>query len=465
MPKTLLLADDSVTIQKVVGISFANEDVTLVTVSNGDDAIARAREVRPDIVLADVVMPGKSGYEVCETIKADPALGHIPVLLLTGTFEPFDEARARRVRADGHITKPFEAQALVDEVNALLAAARPAAAVPSRPAPAPRATAPAHPAPVRPVAAPEPASSPADDAYDFFDQELTEPGESRGTAITATLVDDDLDVEATSEDEGLGFASELETPAIPVAPASAHPAAAPLAFAPPGRSEGASDRTVAILAEPPASPAVRTLGAADLTTLGVTERAPRAAQFRELATTRILDDLDTAPGFSPPRPAAPVPRSTPPPFGAADDLSPRPQPPLVDPLADVEPGDLADEAVLDPAAGRAFDVSSSDLGDPMEAVGSADLVPAATAAAAPTARVGRDVQAPVSRADFAPMLRERIHETLEKMAWEAFGQITETLVKDALERVEKIAWEVIPRMAETLIQEEIRRLKAGDGES
>ena len=86
MPRTLLLADDSVTIQKVVGISFASEDVALITVDNGDDAIARARELRPDIVLADVVMPGKSGYEVCEAIKSDPDLQHIPVLLLTGTF-------------------------------------------------------------------------------------------------------------------------------------------------------------------------------------------------------------------------------------------------------------------------------------------------------------------------------------------------------------------------------------------
>src|SRR5512134_53454 len=134
MPKTLLLADDSVTIQKVVGISFANEDVVLLTVDNGDDAIVRAKEARPDVVLADVVMPGKNGYEVCQAIKADPTLAHVPVLLLTGTFEAFDEERAARAGADGHITKPFEAQSLVDKVNALLA--RPQASPPVEAAPA-----------------------------------------------------------------------------------------------------------------------------------------------------------------------------------------------------------------------------------------------------------------------------------------------------------------------------------------
>src|SRR5262245_32787890 len=122
MPKTLLLADDSVTIQKVVGISFANEDVRIVTVDNGDDAVARAKEIRPDIVLADVVMPGRSGYDVCAALKSDPALAAVPVLLLTGTFETFDEERGTRVGAAGHITKPFEAQALVALVNSRLAA-------------------------------------------------------------------------------------------------------------------------------------------------------------------------------------------------------------------------------------------------------------------------------------------------------------------------------------------------------
>ncbi len=117
MPRTLLLADDSIVIQKLVGLSFANEDVRIVATDNGDDAIARAREVVPDVVLADVVMPGKNGYEVCEAIKQDARLAHIPVLLLTGTFEVFDEARATRAGADGQITKPFEARALVERVS------------------------------------------------------------------------------------------------------------------------------------------------------------------------------------------------------------------------------------------------------------------------------------------------------------------------------------------------------------
>ena len=137
MPKTLLLADDSVTIQKVVGISFANEDIVLSTVDNGDDAIAGAREAAR-IVLADVVMPGKNGYEVCEAIKADPNLRHIRCCCSRARSRLRRGARAARVGADGHITKPFEAQALVDRVKQLLASSaaalvRPAPARPSPP--------------------------------------------------------------------------------------------------------------------------------------------------------------------------------------------------------------------------------------------------------------------------------------------------------------------------------------------
>ena len=198
MPKTLLLADDSVTIQKVVGISFANEDVVLLTVDNGDDAVARAREARPDLVLADVMMPGKDGYEVCETLKADPELRHVPVLLLSGTFEPFDEERARRAGADGHITKPFEAQALVDQVNALLA---------STPAPAEPLSAPAGDATLA-------VGSDAGDAFDFFDEELAQTAPSPSLPAAAPLDDegDPLELETAVEDDDSMAAAPLTAP-------------------------------------------------------------------------------------------------------------------------------------------------------------------------------------------------------------------------------------------------------------
>jgi len=120
MPRKLLLADDSVTIHKVVAIVFAHEDIQVTAVANGDDAIARARELQPDIVLADVVMPGKDGYEVCSALKADPATRHIPVLLLAGAFDPVDEARAEQVRCDGVLIKPFEPQQVIARVRELV---------------------------------------------------------------------------------------------------------------------------------------------------------------------------------------------------------------------------------------------------------------------------------------------------------------------------------------------------------
>lgn len=120
----LLLADDSITIQKVVGIIFANEDYELTVVDNGDAALEKARELLPDILLVDALMPGKTGYEVCEAVRNDPALKHIPLLLLSGAFEPFDEEKARQSGADDYISKPFESQHLIDKVKRLIGLGR-----------------------------------------------------------------------------------------------------------------------------------------------------------------------------------------------------------------------------------------------------------------------------------------------------------------------------------------------------
>jgi CheY-like chemotaxis protein len=119
--KKLLLADDSITIQKIVDLTFADEGVTVLTVNNGREAIEALSEFAPDIVLADVFMPQMSGYEVCEHIKQNDQLKHIPVMLLVGSFEPFDEAEARRVGADDTLTKPFQSiRNLIEKVGELV---------------------------------------------------------------------------------------------------------------------------------------------------------------------------------------------------------------------------------------------------------------------------------------------------------------------------------------------------------
>jgi CheY-like chemotaxis protein len=555
MPKTLLLADDSVTIQKVVGISFASEDVAIVTVDNGDDAIARAKESKPDLILADVVMPGKNGYEVCEAVKADPELAHIPVLLLTGTFEAFDEERATRAGAAGHVSKPFEAQTLVEQAKRLLANSPGRSATPAptpTPAAEPVATRETVSAPPAPSPAPnlesmtrglEPGRSvdpapPIEDAFDFFDdemQELATPNASGG--------DDDLDID--SSDSAFAFGEDDLSPIAP----RADPVAAPVRSAPP-----AGDRTVAILPEEPAAPAA----------------SASASDF----------DFD----FESETPAPSVPSAA----FLLDD-SPASEARLIDePLVPVEAADLAQATILDPNGASGFDVSSSDLGDPLaigpspgphsdlESTGEPWSVSAPTAphvdriepvdlselpdlsepvdsvhedhtgltaepilsspepAGAPMRQpfaidptpfestepvdlpptlAGPDELPPqipemapeplpepppleieplaepgFSRIDaveslveataqpdsgtdpasaetleaIAPKLRAQLHDTLEKIAWESFSDLTETIVRQAVERVEKVAWEVIPQLAETLVREEIRRMKGDD---
>ncbi len=120
MSKKILLADDSMTIQKVIKLTFADEDFEVSVADNGDDAVNKAREMKPDIVLADVAMPGKNGYEICEVVKNAPETAGVPVLLLAGTFEPLDAGEAERVKADGHIVKPFESKELKERVRDLV---------------------------------------------------------------------------------------------------------------------------------------------------------------------------------------------------------------------------------------------------------------------------------------------------------------------------------------------------------
>jgi CheY-like chemotaxis protein len=118
MSKTILLADDSVTIQKVVELSLMDDGHKVVAFNNGDDALARLATVQPDLVVADIHMPGANGYEVARRVKASGA--RVPVLLLVGTFEPFDQAKYDSCGADAFMRKPFDSQELSSQVAKLL---------------------------------------------------------------------------------------------------------------------------------------------------------------------------------------------------------------------------------------------------------------------------------------------------------------------------------------------------------
>jgi CheY-like chemotaxis protein len=120
MPKRILLADDSITIQKVVELTFSDGDYEVTAVNNGAKAIAKLGEMRPDVILSDIIMPEKNGYEVCEFVKSHPDYRNIPVILLTGTFEPFDPDRADKAGCDAVVTKPFESQSLIHKVEELI---------------------------------------------------------------------------------------------------------------------------------------------------------------------------------------------------------------------------------------------------------------------------------------------------------------------------------------------------------
>lgn len=133
MPKQILLVEDSVTMQKVVQIAFAREDYQIIATTSVDEALARCREQRPDVVLADASLPGKTGYELAASLRSEGSLKDVPVLLLTGHFNPYDEPRAQKSGIDAHIVKPFDTQSLIDKVATLLKG-RTATAVATAPA-------------------------------------------------------------------------------------------------------------------------------------------------------------------------------------------------------------------------------------------------------------------------------------------------------------------------------------------
>src|SRR5579863_9454852 len=126
MGKRILIADDSVTIQKAFAMTLGSEDFSLTAARSADEGLTLARQTRPDLVIADASMPGRSGYELCAALKADAALRAIPVYILSSAQQPYDEAKGNQVGADGTLVKPWDSGQMIEKLKE--AASRPAGA-------------------------------------------------------------------------------------------------------------------------------------------------------------------------------------------------------------------------------------------------------------------------------------------------------------------------------------------------
>ena len=492
MSKKLLLADDSITIQKVISITFANEDYDLIVVDNGDAALEKARTSHPDLVLADVFMPGKNGYELCAAIKQERGLKGVPVLLLTGTFEPFDENKASACGADGWIAKPFESQALIRKVEELLAASDDIAAeVPEVEDVSPLSSQPSEgsapaegveadmweelePAAVAPAAPFEPSGEmdvedgvAADEDLwsdvSFDDEELDQQAatgrtdeEMWGAATEVlgeeenadTLADHPVE-EATLED----FGFEVEDNEDWQEEASPSPVTAPEDL----MSAEASDD---LWGDEPEG-----LGETDeqaATAVPVSE--PSAAGVDLMSAEAEEDAWGTY--------EAPTSVSEP----AEDEEEPEDILALSD--EDIlEEADLAgwdDEDLLSESPEDALDAGSEEPtadeeapAAPFDRPSSTEELPAAFEEAAPVAEEGLFEEAlfeeptpemPVASAPApaaAPAVSEaEVARIVERVAAEVVERLAGTIL-------EKIAWEVVPDLAESLIKEEIRQIKEG----
>lgn len=189
---SVLVADDNSNIQKMVSLALKDEGIDVVAVGNGEAAVRHLKDSLPDLILADIFMPARNGYEVCEFVKRDERLQHIPVILLVGAFDPLDDEEVRRVRADGVLKKPFvPPDPLIALVKSTLER------VPRREPP--------------PAAAPTPPEPPAAPLAELPVPEPEEPEEQpyRAPAFSMT------------EESPLAFGTLLESPPEPPAPPAA----------------------------------------------------------------------------------------------------------------------------------------------------------------------------------------------------------------------------------------------------
>jgi CheY-like chemotaxis protein len=419
MPVKLLLADKSITIQKVVEMLFSGREYEVVCVSDGENALSEASRVVPDVVLADVDLPRIDGYNFAARIKQVPTLAQTPVILMMSRDDVYNDAKGRESGIIDHIAKPFESQELIGKVKKALAVARIAESAPVTPRPAAVPTPPKSPAvstrpaaPEVPPSVPKAASKPKrpQPPTDIFDiiQEAPTQAELKRAATPTPLGEDEgvFEVEPVVEVEE-PLASDLEQ-SLPFGEKAVEEMRAGL---------GLTDK------KEESQPEIITFESLDMATqtLGDFAPSPKPLQPAAEPTTRPADARHKEPEVV--TPSMPMPK-------ISEEMVRR----------------MAEETI----AKMAKDIFAKLPPVQMPTLPESELRSMAKEAITELAKEAIEMLPP-------PQPPKVSEETVRRGIEEAVSKIAREMAREVFE---KVAWEVIPELAEQLIKQEIERLKA-----
>jgi CheY-like chemotaxis protein len=440
MAKRILLADDSITIQKVVELTFSDGDYEVIAVNNGNKAVQKLSEMRPDIILSDIIMPEKNGYEVCEFVKSHPEYRSIPVILLTGTFEPFDPDRADKAGCDAVVTKPFESQSLIHKVEELIENAK--SQTPTAPTAAAAPPPPSFSSDPFGTEPPQPKAS-AEFATGAFQPQGDVFGSRSSAAKPTTEIPMDQPPPTTGETRAFPKMTFEDIPPAPPAPSQS-------LWDQPAQESGATRAFPKMTFEDIPKPAPPSPSSSPWD-----EPAPPPAGGGETRgfPKMSFDDLAKSPEPPPPPPPA---MSTPEAplwdsrpsgnFDTADTLPPTPSPSPGPSLWDEQP---AGETKAFPKL--SFDDLEKAAAPPKPEPPSWSPSPPSAPEPAPAAP--SQPSASTASASSKETSGELTEEQVDRIARRVVQLMSETVVRN-------IAWEVIPDLAETVVKERIRQLES-----
>jgi DNA-binding response OmpR family regulator len=431
MAKRVLIADDSVTIQKAFAMTFAGaDDVTVTGARTADEGLALAQRAHPDLVIADGVMPGRSGYDLCASIKADPALRAVPVYILASQQQPYDDVRGQKVGADGQLMKPWETNAMMERVRGLLG-------VPGAARPAPSVGAPAAVPSHRPAASIPVAAADDDDEYGEISIDTgrdTAPTAPRPRAATPAPP---LPPPPSSRISSPSMPAIHVTPPPPAAhhapaPAAHHAPAAAAHHAPAPAAHHAPAPAAHHVPPPPAPPPASPATSPGMRPSLIPGMRPGSMPARPgTAPVRPLAGPAPGPALAPPRPAAqPVGRT----------------------LMGVPAANVPIPGVMRPSMPGIPSVPSVPAAPPPAPP------PRAPTGPVPSLETRPRLMTPPPRAPAAPSpaaVSASVDQKLAAIA--AKGPEYEAIAKLSREVIEQVVWEIVPELAEAIIREHLEK--------